>query len=209
MPVLLVLREGGEVEVSDMLDKLELLRRRCRNEAAGWANENVTVGDFTYGHPTVHDWKTGNTLTVGKFCSIGGNVNILLGGEHHTEWCTTYPFDVLLDGAKCKSKGDVIIGNDVWIGDNVTILSGVTIGDGAVIGAGSTVVKNVGTWEIVGGVPAEHIRYRWNGWEIKDLHWWDWPLEKIAAAVSFLTSRDVHELLEFHVKWEEEHETTV
>ena len=203
MPVLLVLREGGEVEVSDIVHKLELLRKRCRNEAAGWANENVTVGDFTYGQPVVHDWKTGNTLTVGKFCSIGGNVNILLGGEHHTEWCTTYPFDVLLDGAKCKSKGDVVIGNDVWIGDNVTILSGVTIGNGAVIGAGSVVTKYVEPYTVVGGSPAKFIKDRIDPLDAVNLlimEWWDWPLDKLVDAIPILTRSDFDGL---HRYWQE------
>jgi len=185
------------VEMSDTLNKLEILRKRCAGDVAAWVTENITVGDFTYGHPTVYDWKTGNKLKIGKFCSIGGNVNILLGGEHHTEWCTTYPFDVLLDGGKCKSKGDVVIGNDVWIGDNVTILSGVTIGDGAVIGAGSVVTKAVEDWEIVGGAPAEHIRHRWQCFKIKETKWWDWPLDMIAEAMPMLVSEDVDGLYRY------------
>jgi acetyltransferase-like isoleucine patch superfamily enzyme len=90
-------------------------------------------------------------LTVGNFCSIGNSVNIYLGGNHRTDWVTTYPFGHILqekfDAFNGKghpaTKGDVVIGNDVWIGDNVTIMSGVTIGDGAVIANNSHVVKNV------------------------------------------------------------------
>ena len=205
MPVLLVLREAGEVEVSDTLNKLEILRKRYAGDAAAWASENITVGDFTYGHPIVHDWKTGNKLKIGKFCSIGGNVDILLGGEHHTEWCTTYPFDVLLDGGKCRSKGDVIIGNDVWIGDNVTILSGVTIGDGAVIGAGAVVTKDVLPYSIVCGVPARKIRFRLPVGKcamLQEMRWWDWPVEKIAEALPLLESEDVWGLAEFSKEYD-------
>ena len=208
MPVLLVLREAGEVEVSDTLNKLEILRKRYAGDVAAWVNENITVGDFTYGHPIVHDWKTGNKLTIGKFCSIGGNVDILLGGEHHTEWCTTYPFDVLLDGGKCRSKGDVVIGNDVWIGDNVTILSGVTIGDGAVIGAGAVVTKDVYKYEIVGGAPARRLRWRFcpEDRALMDvLKWWDWPVEKIAEAKPILMTADVQGLALFDERWDREH----
>ena len=187
------------------LEKLEALRDACILQQAEYTNDLIEVGDFTYGRPIVHQWDKTTRLKIGKFCSIGGNVQILLGGEHHTEWITTYPLDVLLDGSVAKSKGDVVIGNDVWIGDNVTILSGVRIGDGAVIGAGAVVTKDVQAYEIVGGVKAQHIRWRFgrmrdavNVWK---LEWWNWPLEKIAAAESLLLSGDIDALTEFYRRW--------
>jgi acetyltransferase-like isoleucine patch superfamily enzyme len=62
-------------------------------------------------------------------CSIADGVEIMLGGEHRSDWITTYPFNVLCEHAHCftghpKSKGDVVIGNDVWIGSRALILSG-------------------------------------------------------------------------------------
>lgn len=74
------------------------------------------------------------------------------------------------------------IGNDVWIGTIAVILSGVHIGDGAVVGAGAIVTKDVEPYEIVGGVPAKHIRYRFSKEMIASflrIKWWDWPLSKI------------------------------
>ncbi|WP_416443485.1 hypothetical protein ACH3O9_01015 [Leeuwenhoekiella sp. A16] len=53
----------------------------------------------------------------------------------------------------------ILIENSIWIGDHVTIREGVIIGDFAVIGANSVVTKNVRKFEIVGGVPAQHIRF--------------------------------------------------
>ena len=170
-------------------------------QQARYTGSQVEVGDFTYGQPVIHRWDEKTKLKIGKFCSIGGNVQILLGGEHHSEWITTYPFDVLLDDMKAKSKGDVEIGNDVWIGDDAMILSGVKIGDGAVIGAKALVTKDVQAYEIVGGVPAEHIRWRFG--KIRDavrvwrLEWWNWPIEKIAAAEHLLISGNIDELEEF------------
>jgi len=189
----------------DKVEKLKALRDACALQQAKWTGGLIECGEFTYGIPTIHQWDDKTRLKVGKFCSIGGGVNILLGGEHHHEWLTTYPFDVLLEGGVAKSKGDVIIGNDVWIGDFVTILSGVTIGNGAVIGAGSVVARNVHSYDIVIGVPAKLLKHRNKDYSITNvlqgLKWWDWPLEKIADALPILQNEDVDALVEFTRRW--------
>lgn len=186
-----------------LLTALKELRDLCAMRAAMWKNDLIEVGEFTYGRPIVHQWDLTTKLKIGKFCSIAGNVHILLGGEHRTDSITTYPFDVLLEEKPTPSKGDVIIGNDVWIGENVTILSGVTIGDGAVIAAGSVVSKNVAPYEIYGGVPAKFIRYRKIAHNVKPPKWWDWPLEKIAAAVPLLEGGDLSALAAFSEGWDD------
>jgi len=188
----------------DKVEKLKALRDACILQQAKWTGGLIECGEFTYGIPTVHQWDDKTRLKVGKFCSIGGGVNILLGGEHHHEWLTTYPFDVFLEDGVAKSKGDVTIGNDVWIGDFVTILSGVTIGDGAVIGAGSVVTGYVEPYTVVGGVPARFIKDRCDPLDAVNLlitEWWDWPLEKIAEALLILQNEDVDALVEFTRRW--------
>ena len=200
--------------MNEKVRALEELRELCRMRAAMWTNDLIEVGDFTYGQPLVHQWDTTTRLKIGRFCSIAGNVHILLGGEHHTEWLTTYPFNVLLAEAYgfeekiAKSKGDVVIGNDVWIGENVTILSGVTIGDGAVIGAGSVVAKDVPPYSIAGGVPARTKKARMEALslEVDGIRWWDWPLEKLAEAIPILMSREEGELKVFDRVWGQYHE---
>lgn len=192
----------------DTLEKLMALRDACILQQAQYTNSRIDVGDFTYGKPIVHIWDETTKLKIGKFCSIGGNVQILLGGEHHHEWITTYPFDVLLDGMTAKSKGDVEIGSDVWIGDDAMILSGVRIGDGAVIGAKALVTKDVQAYEIVGGVPAEHIRWRFGmmreAVRVWRLEWWNWPTEKIAEAEPLLRAGDIDALTAFSRRWDNE-----
>jgi acetyltransferase-like isoleucine patch superfamily enzyme len=156
------------------------------------------IGEWTYGTPMIYDWNQESTLTIGKFCSIGPNVTIFVGGEHPHEWITTYPFSVIWKGAASyppgrQSKGNIEIGNDVWIGAHALILSGVKIGDGAVIAAGSVVTKDVLPYAIVGGVPAKLIRFRFPEPVIKRLlkiAWWNWPENLIFSALPFLLTQD-------------------
>ena len=199
------------METKDKVKALEGLRDKLKKQYECFNPDRVSIGDFTYGVPIVHSWGEDGNLKIGKFCSIGGNVQIYLGGEHHTDWCTTYPFNALLpeiwgdiDKGMAATKGDVIIGNDVWIASDVTILSGVTIGDGAVIANGAVVVEDVPPYEIFGGVPADFIKYRDVAFNVKPPKWWDWPLEKIADAVPVLCSQRDSELHEFSGMWSDE-----
>lgn len=159
------------------------------------SNDVVTAGRFSYGRPSVLSFHGNHArLFIGSFTSIAAEVTILLGGEHYTRRTTTYPLNLLFDDVPLlpwhsQSKGDVVIGHDVWIGHGVTILSGVHIGDGAVVGAGSVVTKDVESFTIVGGNPAEIIRYRFPSEKVAEIRadpWWNWPIEKIKSNASTL-----------------------
>jgi len=166
--------------------------------------QGFQVGAWSYGEPAVVFWDSGARLTIGRFCSIASGVTILLGGEHHPEWVTTYPFSLIFAEARAlpgypHTKGDVVIGNDVWIGKNALLLSGVTIGDGAIIGAGSVVTRDVEPYSICAGNPAHHVRHRFPPKTVEALRtiaWWNWPLEDIKKAWPLLQSGDVAVFLE-------------
>lgn len=165
----------------------------------------IKVGKYTYGKPRVYFGDSGKKLYIGAYCSIAGDVEIFLGGNHRLDWITTYPFNVLnhnFQNGKFitghpSTKGDVRIENDVWIGSGVKILSGVHIGNGAVVAAYSVVTKNIGAYEIWGGNPAKLIRKRFSDEIIEELlniQWWEWSEEAINENLKTLCSDDFEAL---------------
>jgi acetyltransferase-like isoleucine patch superfamily enzyme len=168
----------------------------------------MSYGRGTYGneHIRIHSWGEGSKFVVGNFCSIAANVNIYLGGNHRTDWVTTYPFGHIhhqtfnkFDGVgHPATKGDVVIGNDVWIGSNTTIMSGVSIGDGAVVANNSHVVKNVEPYSLVGGNPAKLIKYRFTPEQIEkllEIKWWFWEDSKINEYTPLLCNQNIDEFI--------------
>ena len=91
-------------------------------------------------------------------------------------------------------------GNDVWIGHNAVIMAGVTLGHGAVVGAGAVVTHDVAPYEIVGGVPARHIGWRYDEDTIAALlriQWWDWSHEELRERL-----RDFDDAASFCAKYD-------
>ena len=144
-------------------------------------------------------------IIIGKYCAIARNVTFQ-GRDHFmgrpSIGGTVYR-RILGEKFKFTSKGSIIIGNDVWIGTRAIIPSGVKIGDGAVIGAGAVVTKDVKPYEIVGGAPAKHLKWRFPEHirrQLLEIKWWDWSEEKIKKNKKFFTTDlseldDVYELI--------------
>jgi acetyltransferase-like isoleucine patch superfamily enzyme len=157
------------------------------------------VGTGSYGEVEVLTFGEATTLEIGAYCSFASGVQIMLGGGHRMDWVTTYPFTALDERFSTIpghpiSKGDVRIGHDVWVGREALILSGVTIGSGAVIGARAVVSRDVAPYTIVAGNPAGPVRSRFAPDIVAKLlaiAWWDWPDERIDAAVPYLLSPDI------------------
>ena len=167
-------------------------------------NPNIFVdGDETYGVPTIITYDNTTKLKIGKFCSIAAGCKIILGGNHHIKWTSTYAFyqepHLFPNYEKLKvensiKKGDIIIGNDVWIGRDVMILPGAIIDDGAVIGAGAVVAGHIPAYAIAVGNPCKVIKYRFTQKQInslKEIAWWNWPHEKINKHIHLLCNEDI------------------
>lgn len=173
-------------------------------------NPNIEVGEYTMYNDFVNDPRefeknnvlyhypiNGDMLIIGKFCSIACGAKFLFtSANHKMSSLSTYPFPIFYEewGLDAKdicnawdNKGNIIIGNDVWIGYEAVIMAGVTIGDGAIIGTRAVVTKDVPPYTIVGGVPAKHIRKRFDDATVErliKLRWWDWEHEKIAQSIA-------------------------
>jgi len=149
-----------------------------------------SIGAFTYVN-------SGSTIfgevTIGRFCSIGGRVEIGLA-EHPTHFLSTHPFQVArslflkhphyaeVKRLAWRFHKKTTVGNDVWIGNGAAITGGVTIGNGAVIAAGAVVTQDVEPYSIVGGVPAKLIRKRFDQNaidQLQELAWWSLDLADI------------------------------
>lgn len=109
----------------------------------------VQIGDGTIiGQNAFLDGR--DTLKIGKHVDIASDV-LIYNSEH----------DINSDDFR-PINGPVEIGDYVFIGPRAIILPGVKIGKGAVIAAGAVVTKDVGEFDIVGGVPAKAIGKRKN-----------------------------------------------
>lgn len=185
------------------------LVQKSSSLATDW-KDKYDVGRDSYGSPRIFSWGERSTLKVGKFCSIAEEVKIFLGGNHRSDWVTTFPFSALWPSATHitghpATRGDVVIGHDVWIGYGATILSGVTIGNGAVIGAFSVVAKDVPPYSVVVGNPAKVVKKRFTEDKIEilqELRWWDWDNEKLIYAMESLLCSDVYKLMDIGNKFD-------
>jgi len=147
---------------------------------------NVEIGDYSY----VNTNSYLENCVIGKFCSISSGVYIS-PWEHNLSLKTTHPIGYD-EETKKRVRKKVEIGNDVLISLNCIILEGVKIGNGAVIGAGSVVTKDVFPYEVVAGVPAKHLRFRFEKEireKIEHLKWWDCDINRIKANLEYLQNK--------------------
>jgi acetyltransferase-like isoleucine patch superfamily enzyme len=183
---------------------------RAGQKSAGHNVHIIIEGRHSYGrdHFSIWEFRDGSKLRIGSFNSIAPVQTVFLGGNHRTDWITTFPFGHInlvefprgrINGSgHPRGKGDVTIENDVWISWGCTIFSGVRIGSGSVIGAKSVVTKDVPPYAIVAGNPAKVVTYRFDQSTINSLleaRWWDHADSDIDRVVPLLQSAPTPETI--------------
>jgi len=111
--------------------------------------------------------KIGSGFSINSGCVIDGRGKITIGdnvmiGPNTVIVSSSHQFEEVNKPMNSYDHtfDPVIIKDNVWIGANVFIKGGVTINSHSIIAAGSVITKDVGEYEVVGGVPAKLIRKR-------------------------------------------------
>ena len=156
----------------------------------------------------------GGIVSIGKFSCLAGNIFFNLSQTRDHVYSNVSIYSMTWSNfnfpeefwtptvGSCR----IDIGSDVWIGLNSILKctnskKPLVIGDGAVIAADSVVVKNVPPYAIVGGNPAQIIKYRFPPDIIEALlriKWWDWSLDKIHD--NFKYFNEVEKFISLHDK---------
>lgn len=109
----------------------------------------MEIGDhFSVNSGAVLDGRGG--IRIGNSVMIGPHAVLVSSSHQHKN------IDVPMS-SRDHIMQPLVIGDDVWIGANAFIKGGITIENGVVIAAGSTVLKDIGEYQMVGGVPARII----------------------------------------------------
>jgi maltose O-acetyltransferase len=144
---------------NEWLRKLYL--RKFLRVAIG-TDTHVSMRVFITGYPLRANVTIGNNCVINREVYLDGRVGVTIGNNvnvslqvcilslHHDHNSPTFP----------AIGSPVTIRDHAWIGARAIILPGVTIGEGAVVAAGAVVTRDVGDFEVVGGVPAKKIGVR-------------------------------------------------
>jgi len=171
------------------MQRLKRLARRLITARCKLMADDLTVGRYSYLNVGC---SVRGQVSIGHFCAIGRDVT-LQARNHQTDRPSQQRilYDAVLDEPAGFESAPIEIGHDVWIASGATVLPGVTVGTGAVIGAGAVVTDDVAPYAVVGGVPAERIRWRFPERvreRLLDTEWWHWDDEQLRDHSHWLMS---------------------
>ncbi|MGC6415396.1 MAG: acyltransferase [Bacteroidia bacterium] len=145
---------------------------RKRMKLFFWRNYLHEIGENVTIHPSVlirnpEGISIGDNSNINHGCELHGRGGLKIGSNTLFAYniivftdTRLFKTEALLKSVKGRKATPVVIGDDVWIGANVLIMGNVEISDHSVIAAGSVVTKDVPSWAIVAGNPAQIIGYR-------------------------------------------------
>jgi acetyltransferase-like isoleucine patch superfamily enzyme len=134
-------------------------------------------------------------IKIGRYCSLASGINFI--SYNHPWKCLStsifshdsgtdltvraikdfLPADKKFGFVANPQKNPVTIEHDVWVGQNSSLMAGINLGTGSIIAANSVVTKNVPPYAIVGGNPAQLIKFRFSDESIHQLlysGWWEY-----------------------------------
>ena len=175
-------------------------------------NTTINIGAKSYlVQAAVVEGDLRGEISIGKYCSLARELifnmrSVLYHNYHNLSSYTLASFDWQVTKEFYPPQGvcKIEIGNDVWVGRGCILKctnpnKPLVIGDGAVVAADSVVVKNVPPYAIVGGNPAQIIKYRFAPEVIEALlriKWWNWSLDKIHD--NFKYFNDIDKFISLH-----------
>ena len=121
-----------------------------------------------------HGCQIGPNVRIGRYSLLAPHV-VVIGADHCIDIAGT---PIVFAGRPDPTTTE--IGQDCWVGFGSKIMAGVHVADGAIIAAGSVVTRDVGRFEIHGGVPNKKLRDRFSS------------ANEIAAHLDMLCGETVH-----------------
>lgn len=112
------------------------------------------IGRFAY---LGEGFEAEGPVVVGDLCMIAAGLRIV-GADHVYDRIGT-PTRLAFPE---RERPITIFEADVWTGQRVTLIEGVRVGRGAVIGSGAMVTRDVPPYSIIAGVPARHVKWRFD-----------------------------------------------
>lgn len=117
-------------------------------------NGIIQTGDnLSVNSNTVISASDGGRIKIGSSVLIAQNVVIRASNHNYVS------IDIPIQ-EQGHTPGVIVIGDGVWIAANVVVTSNVTIGEHSIIAAGSVVTKDLPSFGIYGGIPAEFLKSR-------------------------------------------------
>lgn len=130
----------------------KLSSMRIKDGVTVWFPRGISIGK----NVSINEWVF---LDGYGELSIGDNTRIAHGCSIVSEDHGYESVEIPIYKQK-KVKRKVVIEEDVWLGAGVKVLKGVRIGKGSIVGAGAVVTRDLPSFSIAVGVPAEVIKRR-------------------------------------------------